>query len=170
MKNVIFLDLDGVVNPIRNPKPQNLWSDYTQHVFEIVEHGMLFRVTVWQSRELLRRLDVHEIVWASTWCCYPSDLRAFALAGGVNDIGVDPTKIDLDGFDSPQDSCGKLEAVKDFVENRGVTQFVWVDDFLDVDDWDWAASINAESLLIKPQSHEGLTPADVDRIDSFFGN
>ncbi len=152
---VIYLDIDGVLNPYNAVNPHREFKSYERHHFGEFD--------VWLTPEIgpmLLALDV-EVVWATTWQSQANELIA-------THVGLPPSLRWLRVFDyllRDRKSCGKLGAVADDCGDRVV---VWIDDDLGSTDKAWAKARKEPTLLIKPRSSTGLRRKDIKKISRWL--
>lgn len=162
MTPVLFLDVDGVLNPLTTSRPKQygrgLWTR---------EQCPGSHLRLWLNPALgaaLLGLGV-DIVWATTWCGFPDDLEWVAsrsgLPAGLPRITLDPD--DADDFRN----CGKRRGVAAWLAGAE-RPVVWVDDDLGPGDREWASNRPGRTLLVKPLSGRGLDRSHIDRIASFL--
>jgi hypothetical protein len=123
---VLFLDVDGVLNPWR---ASNLRGDWRK-----IQVG---GVRLWMSRELgewFSRLAERgvRVVWATTWIKYPDDLEFYAeqmgMPGGLERIDIDTDHEEW----SDVSNSGKRPGVEAWLDAQPAPprSIVWVDDDL----------------------------------------
>lgn len=161
---VLYLDVDGVLNPFRATNPIKHWSDYHKEPVFLPD-GRSFRV--WFSnrlgqalQNLASRTDV-EIVWATTWSEYVDEL----IAPSANlPLGLRRLPHHSDG-DIDLANCGKLAEVSRDANDRPV---IWIDDCLGPKDHAWAESRPAPTLAVVPDPAVGLRPRDILALESWL--
>lgn len=161
---VLYLDVDGVLNPWRSKGPHKHWADYTKQPVDLPDDPLTYRL--WVSRQLPRALlnlcDCHniEIVWATSWADHIAVIED--LYGIPAGHPVLPCPEITDSFTS----TGKVDLVAAHAgDSRPV---IWVDDCLGPDDKTWARGRPAATLLIRPNPAVGLRRADLDTIDTWL--
>jgi hypothetical protein len=168
--NIIYLDVDGVLNPDTYNGRHKYWSDYKRYDVEIVFGG---KYRIWLSADMCQTLlsvaKKHdaEIAWSTTWnndanhCISPivgfPELRV-VYYDTINDNDIQ--------------NCGKLPYVSADVGSKNA---VWIDDYLGYADMVWVNERHNgivisqyPTLAIKPESSIGLTQDHIDQIDRFF--
>jgi hypothetical protein len=160
---VLYLDVDGVLNPFRSNGPHKHWPDYKKHTVTLPD-GRSFRM--WFSRSLGRMLGDTaaqyniEIVWATSWAAYVDDLVVplANLPAGLRILDYpDSAEVDLD-------NTGKVAEV---AADAGSRPVIWVDDYLGRADRAWASARPHPTLLIRPSASIGLRYADLSEIETF---
>lgn len=179
MRNIIYLDFDGVLNPWLANNPQKHWADYRKQQVNVQLAGDNFPtqdVKVWYSLELGKALrDLMdkgiEIVWASTWCANNQANKVLAPLFNLPDLRTLPFN---PWGDREFGECGKLPVVAHDAEQEP-TKFIWIDDDLGRIDYafiDRCLRANPDIPMahgIKPLPQVGLTKADIEYISTFFG-
>lgn len=146
---VVLLDIDGVLNPLGKSAPPG-FRTYFLDGFEVAlsdRHGAWLQSLVGKA----------ELVWASTW-----EYTANESVGKM--LGLPPLPAVAFGKGRDGDTW-KMAAVSEWVGDR---PFVWIEDDLFLDAYDWAKERAARSLLVKPSGHVGLTEAAIEQIDEFL--
>lgn len=155
MRPVLYLDVDGVLNVLRERSPH--WADLTGH--DVALAGRTYRLNLSRTMgETLAALPV-DIRWATTWAEAADHFIAplVGLAAGLP-VACRPVA---------SDSRYKSAAIRRQVaaERR---PFVWVDDeAIAEDDFAWAERLAVPSLFVRPDPTEGLTPEQLTTIEEF---
>lgn len=162
---VLYLDVDGVLNPFRSKGPHKHWPDYTKHTVT-VPNGRSYRM--WFSRSLGRLLteqchdDGIEIVWATSWAAHVDTLIA--------DLANIPTGLRVLHYpDSAEDDHRNTGKVDQVAADAGTRPVIWIDDYLGPDDRSWADTRPEPTLLIRPSPSTGLRPVDLETIRAWTG-
>lgn len=167
--NVIYLDVDGVLNPDTKKQRSKQWSDYKKYDAHIAFGG---KYRIWLSVEmgqtLLAVATKHdaEIVWSTTWNNEAN--HHIAPVVGFPELRV----VNYDENAYSFGNSGKLPFVS---ADAGTKNVVWIDDYLGYADKLWAherhngiATEAYPTLAIKPISSIGLTKNHIEIIDEFF--
>lgn len=162
---LLLLDVDGVLNPFAWHGPQEgTFTDFAPHV------ARGFRLLL--SREMGRRLTrlPAEVCWATTWSD-SIDEDVAPLAGLPLGLRI-AARMPLEPAEAATN--WKLVQVRRLVE-REQRPFAWIDD--DALDWpgpdgrtarSWADELALPHLLLAPPPERGLTPADLDALESWL--
>lgn len=162
---LLLLDVDGVLNPFAWRGPQEgTFTDFVPHV------ARGFRLLL--SREMGQRLArlPAELCWATTWSD-SIDEDVAPLAGLPLGLRV-AARMPLEPAEAATN--WKLVQVRRLVE-REQRPFIWIDD--DALDWPgpdgrtarrWADECALPHLLLTPPPERGLTPADLDALESWL--
>jgi hypothetical protein len=157
---VLYLDVDGVLNPFRSKAPHDHWPDYRKHTVVAPRHRSY---RVWGSPELGRAIvelaasyDI-EVVWATSWAAHVDTLIVplWGLPAGWRGLAYP------DAADGDRRNTGKVAEVAADAGDRPV---IWIDDCLGPDDRAWAAGRGAPTLLLRPHPSHGLRRGDLDEI------
>ncbi len=146
MKPILFIDVDGVLNPHSKPrflkplgfKKYRIWDD---------EINRCDRYTVWLNKlhgEWLSSLtDLVDLAWATTW----NDRANDAIAGR---IGLPRLPV---AHARPR--VGMLaEKTRSIIDMAGSRPFAWIDDCISTEDINNLRGYTKH--LIKPESYHGL--------------
>lgn len=172
---VMLLDVDGVLNAggpypgatKRKPRFNALWDCAMNR--GLAAAGDREWVIKWAQPLIDRLLALHEtgaaeIRLASTWAGQSADLERLlglpAFPAAFDAVGEHWTRV-------AQLKRRAAAHVQD-VERR---RLIWVDDNEVPHHWELAHAAMADdrTLLIRPKETQGLTPADMDRIEQFCG-
>jgi HAD domain in Swiss Army Knife RNA repair proteins len=145
---LLLLDVDGVLFPFGNDMP----AGYR----EVGSLGYPLWLNVTHGERLRRLADTFDLVWATTWEHEANQIIGPAL--GLNELPV------IEFTEGRSDETWKLFAVRRYVAGR---PFVWVDDELHEDAYEWAGSLTQPNLLIRPTRNLGLTDEHFAQIESF---
>jgi hypothetical protein len=161
---VLYLDVDGVLNPWRSKGPHKHWPGYTKQSVTVPGDSNTYRL--WVARDLAAALiglcDCHgiEIVWATSWAGHIGIIEdIYGIPAGWS---VLPAPEITDSFTS----TGKVDLVAAHADDH--RPVIWVDDCLGPDDRTWAADRAAATLLIKPNPAVGLRRADLNTVDAWL--
>ena len=160
---VLFLDVDGVLNPDDGEGLPTSWPGSWQIMGS--PSGARVRLSSEQAAAL-RRLRV-EIVWATSWCHSPDDLEWLAeelgFAYGMPRLDWRPYE------DMGAQSCGKRPGVERFLAGTN-RPAIWVDDQLGPDDLAFVERrrIVAPMEAFAPNSQHGIDEAMVLAIEAFI--
>lgn len=159
---VLFLDVDGVLNPESRGEPPTAWHG----TWRRMRSPSGFRVLLSSDQAAaLRRLPV-EIVWATTWCHSPDDLEwlceELGFTYGMQRLTWGPYE------DMSLESCGKRPGVERFLD--GTTRpAVWLDDHIGSDDLAFVARRQqvAPMEAFVPDSRHGVDEHTIAAIAAF---
>jgi len=157
---ILFLDIDGVLNPWRSMN--KLRGDWRKHqVFDDVGGS----VRVWASENIGRylndlRANGVTIVWATSWIHFPAPLRRYAA---LFDLPPDLDQISYERITPTPQVCGKLPGVAGWLDDRSVDTSVvpvgWLDDDLGTIDKEFA--LERGILAIKTNPAGGLNDTNI---------
>lgn len=160
---ILFLDVDGVLNPFRANRPNKHWPDYRKHTVRVPD-GRSYRM--WFSPELGQRLtglaahlDV-KVVWATSWAPWVES-HVVPLAHLPSGLAVLPYP---DSARDDRSDTGKLAEVAAYAGRRPA---IWVDDDIGPNDRAWAEGRSAPTLVLRPLPTVGLRSVDLDAIAIF---
>lgn len=162
---VLYLDIDGVLNPWRAKNPRKHWPDYRKHTVNLPDgrsYRMWFAPSLGNAVAALAARRNTEIVWATSWADHlnlVTDLSG--LPDGLRSLPYDPEA------DSDLRNCGKLPFV---AADAGSRPVVWVDDALGTGDKQWARERPHPTMLVAPSPSAGLRQADLDRVDAWLAS
>lgn len=159
MKNIIYLDVDGVLNPCKGKNPLKHWKDYRKY-----QTNPETTLKIWLSKELgeqLKRLPA-ELVWATTWEHYANEWISPIL--GLPELRVLPFLPDRKDVIK---NSGKRTVVSSDSKDNAI---VWIDDCLGPDDFAWIndRSLSYPTLGVKPKPSVGLTKTHLNQIEQFL--
>lgn len=146
---LLFVDIDGVLNPYAGPCPAGftehwLFPDDDEPVRVCERHG-----------EWLHHLAQHyDLMWGSSW----SDEER-ALLAGVLDVPRFHGAVDL-----PRGTFDPALKVPAVDRAAGARPLAWIDDMLTPDAWAWALARSVPTLLIPIDPAVGLTHQHVRQL------
>jgi hypothetical protein len=153
-ERLLFLDVDGVLNPWR---ATNLYGDWRKMPLDPAEPR---RHRFWVSADLGRWLnsllaDGVRIVWATSWINHPTKLAAYAGLFGIPDL---PDRLDAVTSDERRAESGKLAALQRWLAEHAIdittARIAWVDDDLSQKELEWAAASGVTA--VRPLPSAGL--------------
>jgi len=161
MDTVIFLDIDGVLNP------QVHWDGINGL------SGPILRLT--ESRlALVQELDtLGRVVWASTWSMDQTVLLATTIGFPPDTPSVSFVETHTDSLAAAMPTW-KLPFVERWlrrqerIQERSYQAIVWIDDDLHRDAERWAGAQSLPTLLIRTDPATGLTSSGVARVRAFL--
>lgn len=146
MKPLLFLDVDGVLNPFPDTPPGFDEYDFFPEAGEPVRLAPA-------HRDWLHELSsVYELVWATGWGEHAN--RLLSPFFGLPAYPVVP----LPHRFQPTD---KVPAIDAFAGDRAAA---WVDDIVTAEARAWAARRRAPTLLVEIDAAVGLTRQAMDRL------
>ena len=145
---LLFLDVDGVLNPTTSSPPPGFTSAEAG--------GFAFSFSKVHRHQLAAIAPDFEIVWATTW--------------GLNaNISIGPAlglpRLDAVDLTGPRE--GDTWKLGPASRHAGDRPLVWIDDELHTDAFAWAEQRTVPTLLIKPSGTVGLRESDFDRVRRF---
>lgn len=144
MRPRLYLDVDGVLLPLGKGD----WESDRRQVGPFYVH---------LPRDLPRLVaELHaafEIVWATSWC-EEANREVGPLVGLPTLPALDVTA-----------HWRKLALVSAHAGPEA--PIAWVDDRLEPEAWEWAASRQGPAHLVRPESRRGLTPEHVETLLAF---
>ena len=148
-KPILFVDVDGVISLFgfshADPPPGS---------FHFVD-GVMHCINEACGPRLTRLGERYELVWATGW-----EEKANEYLPHVLRLEVPELPVITFGEDAVFGSAHwKLAAIDTYARGRAAA---WVDDFLDDQCERWAAERSEPTLLVRTQSHSGLTDELVD--------
>lgn len=169
MDRVIYLDVDGVLNPITHKARVKLWPDYRKYDLAINAERTL---RIWLSKEMadtiwsLSQKHEVEVVWSTTWLEQANELICPVFGWPeLRVLQYEPRE------DYDYENCGKLPWVDKDAKDKAVC---WIDDHLGPVDRSWILNRLEigpyPTIGIKTIERLGLTPVDLSGIDEFFSN
>lgn len=148
MRPLLFVDIDGVLNPYAGPCPDGFRE---HHLFGDEELVRIADVHGPWLHELAERFDM---VWGSSW------LEADrALLATVLDLPEFVGAVDLPT--GQFDPALKVPAVDRLAGERALA---WIDDLLKPNAWEWARARAVPTLLVPIDPSIGLTRPHVDQL------
>lgn len=153
MRPVLFLDVDGVLNALR----QTPWAKATRT--RVHPDGSHFGYQINTSvllGERLQQLEV-DIHWLTTWRDEANTLIA-PLAGLPDDLPV----VQWGSKIGDASIIGKTNAVSQWAEANPGHPYIWVDD-----EHDERYLTTDRSLVIGPNPRHGLVPEEIDLIEQW---
>lgn len=178
MKPILFLDVDGPLNPYA-AKPHRRPEGYTTHRLNPLTEDGVTRWTAHHKRPLRVWLNPShgpallglgfDLVWATTW-----ESEANRLIGphiGIPDLpyvafdripAPSPDRTVLDTSPGPDSTYFKTAQLVRWADGR---PFVWVDDEITDTDTHWMGMhTNGQGLPMKISPRIGLTPQDFGKL------
>ncbi|MEM9204010.1 MAG: HAD domain-containing protein [Actinomycetota bacterium] len=146
---VLFLDIDGVFNPLGVSSPPGFRTDYVD--------GFEVAISEAHATWLASLRGRAQLVWATTW--EYSANRSMGPALGLPQLPV------LEFNEGREGDTWKLPAVREWVGDRPM---VWVDDELYSDAFAWAEARPSRTLLVRPSAYAGLSSGEIAAIDRFL--
>lgn len=143
-KPILFVDVDGVISLFGFPP-----SDPPPGSFHFVD-GVMHCINEACGPRLTRLSERYELVWATGWEEKANEYLPHLLRLDVPELPV----ITFDGNAVFGSAHWKLGAIDTYARGRPAA---WVDDFLDEHCERWAAERDEPTLLVRTQSHSGLT-------------
>jgi hypothetical protein len=141
---ILFLDVDGVISlfgfPSTAPPPGS---------FHFVD-GVMHCINESCGPRLTRLSERYELVWATGWEEKANEYLPYLLRLEVPELPV----LSFDGRAVFGSAHWKVAAIDEYAQGRPAA---WVDDFLDEDCERWAAGRDEPTLLVRTESHIGLT-------------
>ena len=141
---ILFLDVDGVISlfgfPSTDPPPGS---------FHFVD-GVMHCINESCGPRLTRLSERYELVWATGWEEKANEYLPYLLRLEVPELPV----LSFDGQAVFGSAHWKVGAIDEYARGRPAA---WVDDFLDEECERWAAERYEPTLLVRTESHIGLT-------------
>jgi len=141
---ILFLDVDGVISlfgfPSTDPPPGS---------FHFVD-GVMHCINESCGPRLTRLSERYELVWATGWEEKANEYLPYLLRLEVSELPV----LTFDGRAVFGSAHWKVGAIDEYARGRPAA---WVDDFLDEECERWAAERYEPTLLVRTESHIGLT-------------
>jgi len=151
---VLFLDVDGVLNPYGAENYSDHYTAYDLFPGEEPVH------VSWTHTDLIHRLaTAFEIVWATAWNEEANTVLAPLLGIAPLPVAIMP-KIPFE----PRD---KVLAVSAYAQDRPA---VWIDDLHTPEGRAWAAARTAPTLLISVTASTGLNADHAEEALGWVGN
>lgn len=168
MSTTIYLDVDGVINAIRNGTPSQKRTGFKEFRREVVRGFQIqyAQELVDQLNVLAERDDV-TICWLTTWEEHAAQELAPAL--GLNGQHWEVLTGDVHAWQGR--NWWKLNAIRDHVGEHQPDLAIWIDDDikLEREALYWIAETNGV-IAYSPDPLDGLTREDMDSIISEVGN
>lgn len=159
---VLYLDVDGVLNPYQSNGPHKHWPDYVKRPVA-VPGDRTYRLWASQTSAdaLVDLCRVHdtEIVWATSWAAH------IALIEDLYRIPAGPAVLPCSAIIDSLHSTGKVDLVS---AHAGARPVIWIDDCIGPDDKAWAHARAAATLLLRPNPAIGLRRVYLDAIDTWL--
>lgn len=152
MKPLLFLDVDGVLNPF--PECPEGYAEY--ELFPEDEEPV--RLARSHGEWLAELVEAFDAIWATGWGAEAN--RVLCPFFGLPELPL----VRLP--DIPFDPFDKLPAIAAFADRRPAA---WVDDNIPPEARTWAASRPAPTLLVEIDSAVGLTRVAVDELLAWAG-
>jgi hypothetical protein len=148
---LLFVDVDGVISLFgfshQDPPPGSFhWID-----------GVIHCINEACGPRLERLSEAYELVWATGWEEKANEYLPHLLRLGVSELPV----VMFDGGALFGTAHWKLAALNEYGRGRPAA---WVDDFLDEECERWADERAEPTLLVRTESHTGLTDELVDEL------
>lgn len=170
MRTNIYLDVDGVFNPVsaEPPRAASGWQGDWVGPATVGGIPILYSVELIEAvNELAARPDV-TVKWLTSW----EELAAEQLAPAIGlTAGSDWEVIAGVEDDDPQNfNWWKLDRIRKDLATATPDRAVWVDDDIAYDPKSllWLQSPGLPILHLSPRTINGLTPDDVRRINAFL--
>jgi hypothetical protein len=141
---ILFLDVDGVISLFGFPS-----SDPPPGSFHFVD-GVMHCINESCGPRLTRLSERYELVWATGWEEKANEYLPYLLRLEVPELPV----LSFDGRAVFGSAHWKVAAIDEYARGRPAA---WVDDFLDEECERWAAERDEPTLLVRTESHIGLT-------------
>jgi len=142
---VLFLDIDGVVNPFDGPCP----AGFTEH--DLFPGEQAIRVNPDHGLWIIELMVTFDIAWASAW-----NEDANQLLGPLLGIPV------LPGLVMPPAPFAPSAKVPLVAAHAGQRPAIWIDDIHTPEALTWRETRTAPTLLITADPAVGLTRTTVD--------
>ena len=148
---ILFLDVDGVISlfgfPSTDPPPGS---------FHFVD-GVMHCINESCGPRLTRLSERYELVWATGWEEKANEYLPYLLRLEVSELPV----LSFDGRAVFGSAHWKVAAIDEYARGRPAA---WVDDFLDEECERWASERDEPTLLVRTESHIGLTDELMDAL------
>ena len=144
MRPLLFLDVDGVLNPFPDTP-----SGFDEYDF-FPQDDEPVRLAEAHRDWLHQLASVYELVWATGWGEEANRLLSPFL--GLPTYPVVPRRFE------PSDKVPAIDRI------AGDRSAAWVDDMLSMTVHEWATARRAPTLLVDVDSETGLTRPHVDRL------
>jgi HAD domain in Swiss Army Knife RNA repair proteins len=141
---VLFVDVDGVISlfgfdPSHPPPGSFHWVD-----------GVVHCIDESCGPRLTRLAERYELVWATGWEEKANEYLPHLLSLEARELPV----LTFDGHAVFGSAHWKVDAIDEYARGRPAA---WVDDFLDEHCERWAEERDEPTLLVRTESHTGLT-------------
>ena len=148
---ILFLDVDGVISLFgfqsTAPPPGS---------FHFVD-GVMHCINESCGPRLTRLSERYELVWATGWEEKANEYLPYLLRLEVSELPV----LSFDGQAVFGSAHWKVAAIDEYARGRPAA---WVDDFLDEECERWAADRDEPTLLVRTESHIGLTDELMEKL------
>lgn len=148
---ILFLDVDGVISLFgfqsTAPPPGS---------FHFVD-GVMHCINESCGPRLTRLSERYELVWATGWEEKANEYLPYLLRLEVSELPV----LSFDGRAVFGSAHWKVAAIDEYARGRPAA---WVDDFLDEACERWAAGRDEPTLLVRTESHIGLTDELMEKL------
>lgn len=160
----LYLDVDGVICPF-GPAGRSAWGSEWCHA----DAGLLpvaYAQELVDGLNVLARTPYVRCVWLTSW----EDMAAEFLSPAIGLDGGRWPYLLADGGGTGE-GWWKLTALQADVERNSPERLVWIDDQLrfEQEAQEWARFLGARILLVSPDPRVGISPAELDSINSFLG-
>lgn len=161
---VVFVDIDGVLNPTPRHRAPRSWPDWQRHRLPGAN------ISVWASTHLVAEITrlPAEIVWATSWINHPTELTWYEHHLGLYHP-LPRVRLDPQAPHRPGDT-GKRTGIISYLADEA-RPVVWIDDEHGPADRAWARQRNdvgAPTLLLATVPGRGLEPNHLQRIRAFL--
>lgn len=162
MNKWLFLDVDGVINPLKKKASYGEISVLPETFTDTVMAGISVVYSPPIKAFVNEILDAgYELVWATTWCMIPESLAEYAELYGLpwdKKITQSYRELSDSGILIPYGECGKLQGIQLWCEQNdvqlGTDKIIWIDDDMGDADVKWAKPLNI--CAVRPNSMSGL--------------
>jgi hypothetical protein len=148
---ILFVDVDGVISLFGFSS-----SDPPPGSFHFID-GVMHCINEACGPRLSRLSERYELVWATGWEEKANEYLPYLLRMDVPELPV----ITFDGRAVFGSAHWKVAAIDEYARGRPAA---WVDDFLDEQCERWAESREEPTLLVRTESHSGLTDELVEQL------
>jgi hypothetical protein len=154
---ILFVDVDGVISLFGFSS-----SDPPPGSFHFID-GVMHCINEACGPHLTRLSERYELVWATGWEEKANEYLPFLLRLEVPELPV----ITFDGRAVFGSAHWKVAAIDEYARGRPAA---WVDDFLDGQCERWAQQREEPTLLVRTESHSGLTDELVEVLLDWAGS